>query len=144
MAEFTIIDLRKAREARKMTRWQLGNAIGVSDDTIARWEDPRNPAMPSYEDIDRIGEVLEHETMWYLWMLTYCDSYRKRYIDVPDYSLPISINRVRHVITDIMQLQDQVERDAMDGKIDDRQLSGMYEELLKMLVASASQVREKL
>ena len=144
MEEFTKIDLRNARDARKMPRWKLGNAVGVSEDTIARWEDPDDTAMPTPDDIDRIGEALEDETIWHRWMVSNCDSYRKRYINVPDYSLPISINRVRHVINDIMELQDQMERDAMDGKIDDRQLGGMYEELLKMLVASASHVREKL
>ena len=38
MAECTGLDLRKARDAQKMPRWQLGQMIGVSEDTIRRWE----------------------------------------------------------------------------------------------------------
>ena len=38
MAEFTHNDLRSAREARKIQRWRLANELGVSEDTVRRWE----------------------------------------------------------------------------------------------------------
>lgn len=117
MAEFTKIDLRNVRDSRKMPRWKLAMEIGVSEDTITRWENPDDTAMPTPEDVDRIGEVLGDPTIWHRWMLSNYDSYRKRYINTTNYSLPLAVMRVRHELDDVLAMQNEVERDAITGSI---------------------------
>ena len=53
MAECTNIELRKAREAKALTRWQLGNLLGVSESTIERWE--RGEVVPAPDVADLVG-----------------------------------------------------------------------------------------
>ena len=38
MAECTIADLQNARKAAKMPRWQAAQRMGVSEETVRRWE----------------------------------------------------------------------------------------------------------
>lgn len=136
MAEFTEKYLRKARESKGLPRWKLGEKISVSESTIERWES--GAAIPTPEDIDNIGEALNEPTLWHKWMLSHYDSYRRRYIGCADMALPVSVMRNRYTMADVAQLQEAVERDVMDGHIDDQDLSGQYAEKIRALIASLS------
>ena len=59
MAEFTHLDLRREREARKMQRWKLADAVGVSEWTVERWE--KGEVIPDPDDVGRI-EANQHLT----------------------------------------------------------------------------------
>ena len=55
-----------------------------------------------------------------------------------DMALPVSVMRNRYTMADVAQLQEAVERDVMDGHIDDQDLSGQYAEKIRALIASLS------
>ena len=46
--------------------------------------------------------------------------------------------RNRYTMADVANLQEAVERDVMDGRLDDRQLGGEYAEKIRALIASLS------
>lgn len=142
MAEFTHNDLKKARETRKMSRAILAEIVFVSEDTLERWESGKS--RPDPEDVDRIGEALGDKTLWHKWMLSNYDSYRKRYIDAENYDLPIAIMKSRYELTDVLSLQDAVERGAITGQIDDPILKEKYRKEVQGAIASLSAVLQKL
>lgn len=144
MAEFTHIDLRKLREARKMPRWQLASLVGVSEDTLGRWE--TGEAQPHPDDVGRIEHALdaEHEMVWHRWMLSNCESYRERHQEAKPAGLLGAIVAARHELSDVLNIQDAVERDAVDGAIDDPALRAAYrrelEEANAAITAALAQI----
>ena len=119
MAEFTHLDLRKAREMRKLTRWQLANLIGVSEDTLERWETGKQ--QPSPDDVGCVEDALDAraELLWSRWMYSNVESYRERNPEPHVSELLAAVVSVRYELADVQALHDQLARDAIDGKIDD-------------------------
>lgn len=143
MAEFTHLDLRREREARKMQRWKLADAVGVSEWTVERWE--KGEVIPDPDDVGRIEEALEVPGLWERWMRSTYDSYRKRHPEkAPEYDLARSMVRVRYELGDVLALHDKAERDALDGAIDDPGLREKYKKELEESVAAMRDVLEKL
>lgn len=122
MAEYTYLDLRKAREARKLTRWQLSNLIGVSEDTLERWETGKQ--MPTPDDVGHIEDALgaRCELLWARWMYSNVESYRTRNARPQVSELLAAVVSVKYEMADVQGLQEQLERDAIDGHIDDEDL----------------------
>ena len=142
MAECTHLDLRKAREARGWPRWKLAKETGVSEDTVERWETGKS--LPAPDDVDRIGDAVGDSTLWHRWMLSNCDSYRKRYIDATDLSLPVALQRMNFEMQDVQRLYEAVARDALDGRVDNQQLREKALHEIKELVAAATDAMSKL
>ena len=143
LAECTNKDLKIARETRKMPRWQLGELVGISESTVERWE--TGETQPQPDDIDNIGVALGDETLWHRWMLSHYDSYRKRYIkENGSCSLLGSIMAIKFEMQDVLALQEQVERDSMDGKIDDPELWARYAQELKEASAAIASGLQRL
>lgn len=125
MAEFTNLDLRKARDAQHLTRWQAGDYLGVSESTIERWES--GETVPTPDDVDRMEILYKRPGMWHAWMRSHYDSYRSRYPEAPQLSPAMAIVNVRHQLMDLMGLQDAAERDALtDDRLDDQRLRARY------------------
>ncbi len=61
MPECTGNDLQISRTRAKLVQWQVGNACGVSDSEIGRWE--RDEALPGPDDIDRYGSAVGDPTL---------------------------------------------------------------------------------
>jgi len=122
MAEFTHLDLRKARESRKLTRWQLANLIGVSEDTLERWETGKQ--QPSPDDVGRIEDALDAraELIWARWMYSNVESYRERNPEPHMSPLLEAVVSVKYELADVQALSGRLERDAIDGHIDDMDL----------------------
>ncbi len=139
MAEFTYSELRRAREARKIPRWQLASQIGVSEDTIERWETGK--AVPHPDDVSSIEHALdaEAEMLWHRWMLSNCESYRERYKEARACGLLSAVVSVRHEIGDVLAMQDKIERDAIDGTLDDPETRATYRRELEEAQASITQ-----
>lgn len=141
MAEFTHIDLRSARESRKMPRWKLAKEIGVSEDTLERWETGKQ--RPDPDDVGKIERVLEIPGLWHRWMYSTYDSYRERYTDIPSVSHPAAlVLRMKHEIAEVIEMFDAVERDAVDGKWDDAELRAKLKEQVQEAIAAMVQVVE--
>ncbi len=143
MAEFTNKDLKTARESRKMPRWKLGELMGVSESTIERWESGETQPQP--DDVDNIGVALGDDTLWNRWMLSHYDSYRRRYINSNDSNnLLGTLASIKYEMQDVLALQERIERDSIDGKIDDTDLEAKYTKELKEASAAIASGLQRL
>ncbi len=129
MAAITNVDLRKARDDRDFTREQLATLCHVSASTIENWE--RGVSIPGPDDVDNIARALGHQTLWHDWMMSHYTSYARRHLEMKPYALPSAAMAVRQELGDVMALQDQFERDAVDGNIDDPALKAKYKKELR-------------
>jgi len=132
MAEITNTDLKIAREARKIPRWKLAAELHVSESTIERWES--GETQPHPDEIDRLADALGDPMLWHGWMMSNYESYRRRYIHADDHDLPVALMHVRHEVADLLALQDRIERDSVDGKIDDAVIGAAYVREIRELV----------
>lgn len=142
MSEFTNLDLRKAREAQKMPRWKLAAAVNVSESTLERWES--GETMPHPDEVDHIADALGEPLIWHRWLLSTYDSYRRRYISSEDYSLPVMAMKLRHEMDDVRALQDALERDAIDGYVDDEPLLNRAITELQQMIQAGSELLQRL
>lgn len=142
MAEYTNLELRKAREALKLPRWKVAGEIGVSEDTLERWE--RGEVEPTPDDVDRLESLYKVPGLWHSWMRSHYDSYRARYPETLDLSTALSVVNVRHQMADLLNIQDAAERDAMTGRIDNDQLRSNYTREAKELLAALNEVLSKI
>lgn len=119
MSEFTYLDLQKARKAHGYTQWQLAAGVHVSEDTVKRWESGK--VKPSLDDVSAIEHFLcaEGELLWMRWAYSNEESYRERHAPPKTNNLLESLVAVRHELSDVQEQTTAIERDAMDGKIDD-------------------------
>lgn len=144
MAECTNQDLRRARDAAKLTRWQAAQRLGVSEETVRRWE--TGEVIPHPDDVGRMEEAYKAENLWYRWMYSNIDSYRERIPETPNYTLPISLVSAKYETGDVLPLLDSVIRDAMDGKIDDQaerdRLIREIDEAIAALLASKEALKK--
>lgn len=124
MAECTIADLQNARKAAKMPRWQAAQRMGVSEETVRRWE--TGETRPEPDDVWAMEREYKAEGLWHRWMRSTYDSYRDNWPEIVNRELPLAIVNARHQMADVMALQDEMERDEMDGRIDSRTLRTHY------------------
>ncbi len=129
--------LREAREKAGKTREQAANVCNVSPTTYKAWEyGERKPLM---DDVDRLGEFFDDRTLWHRWMLETEPSYAKRYTGAESLNLPLSVVRVRHALADVFDHQEAMERDALDGKLDDIQVAAAYRKALSLAIAKLAE-----
>lgn len=138
MAAITNVDLRTARDERDLTREQLANMVHVSPSTIENWE--RGISTPGPDDVDNIARALNHPTLWHDWMISHYTSYARRYQDMKPLDLPLAVHAARHEINDVLALQEQAERDAIDGRFDDPALKSRYKKELREAIAASLRV----
>ncbi len=127
--------LREAREAAGLSQKQLAIRLEcISESTVKRWE--YGESHPESADIERIGEILGDPTLWHRWMEATDEAYAKRYSVSEKLTMPSSIVKVRHAMEDIASLQGAIERDALDGSLEDERLKREYSARIKNGVAS--------
>lgn len=145
MAECTKLYLRKARDDANMPRWRAAQELGVSEDTIKRWEDPDEKTTPTSADVNRMERVYKAEGLWYAWMHSNDEGFRDHFPALTQSNqLAIAVVNVRHQMIDVMALHDRFERDAMDGIIDDQQCKERYLRELDDVMAAIAALKNKL
>lgn len=145
MAEYTKAALRKARETANLPRWKAAVELGVSEDTLKRWEDPAEKSAPTSADVNRMERVYDAPGMWYAWMYSNDEGFRDHFPAVQaDHSQALAIVNIRHQVADVLALQDAMERDAMDGHIDDQQTKARYLRELDDVQAAIAQLKDKV
>lgn len=143
MAVFAGIDLKKWREAQKISQADLAERISCDSSTIARYESGKLHPNPDvmYQICESLGDV----DKWTIWMRTeYPASYGRVHPESVRYDLPGALMSLFAEIGDVMEMQREVLRDGADGEIDSREL---YERLLKEvteLLQSAQKVKNIL
>lgn len=108
-----------------MPRWQAAQRMGVSEETLRRWE--TGETRPEPDDVWTMEHVYNAPGLWHRWMRSTYDSYRDNWPEVPQGgSLPMAVVNARHQMADVMAIQDAAERDAMDGRMDNQSLRAHY------------------
>ena len=124
MAEFTYLDLRKARESRFDARWKFAQVFHSSEDVIERIETGKQK--PTSEQVDLWEELTGIPGLWHRWMCSNDEAYRKRYKNMQYTGLANSILGTKHELMDVLALQDEMERDAIDELISNPELGKRY------------------
>lgn len=120
MAEITHAELRSARIAAGYYRYQAAALLGVSEDTLGRWE--RGEQMANDESVDQMEAIYNAPGLWYGWMRWAHASFRKRYPPIPNAeSLAEALMEAKYQMEDLSPLHELVIRDSLDGKIDNRE-----------------------
>ena len=137
MTTFDGMDLKAARIKANMSVSQAATVCCVSDRTILRWEN--NDVLPSPDDVDRLEKAYKAPGLWNNWMRYHYDSYAERFPVVNPRDLPLSVVEIRHQAKDVKRLQEEIERDAMSGSIDNVAMKQRYikeaRELLGSIIA---------
>lgn len=134
-------DLRKARKEAGLTQLEASERLGVSEGTLKRWENCEKGQKPSSGDVSRMEEIYDAPGLWYLWMLWNDDGFRDHMPELPDIPPGVlaPVIGIRHEMADVQQLQNAVERDRLDGRIDDQRAHAIYgketDDLLAALLA---------
>lgn len=113
-------DLLSARNGAGYSREEASRELGVSASTIRDWEDDKLRTMPGPDDVWRMELLYGTAGLWRRWMQSHYDSYRENHPeDAEERTALAAIVNVRHQVADVLALSDGMERDAMDGRIDD-------------------------
>lgn len=138
-------DLLFARNSAGLSREEAGHELGVSSSTIRDWEDEKKNVKPGPDDVWNMEKLYGAAGLWRGWMQSHYDSYRENHPEETlDRSQLAAVVNVRHQLGDVLALSETVERDAMDGRIDDEQLRRKYLKELDEAEASLVEARRAL
>ena len=125
MADITNKELQTAREAAGLYQYQVAHLMHVSEDVISRWE--RGETKPDPDQVDALEKLYNAPGLWYGWMRFQYKSFRDRYPDDPgNAALALSMVNAQYEVRDMVQKQEEVIRDALDGKIDNETVKARY------------------
>lgn len=124
-ADITNRELKTAREAAGLYQYQVAHLMGVSEDTVSRWE--RGDVKPTPEDVSALEKLYKAHGLWYGWMRYNYPSFRERYPEDPgNAALALSMVNAKYELADLLEKQEGAIRDALDGKIDDEKAFAAY------------------
>lgn len=124
-ADCTHKELQAAREAAGLYQYQVAHLVHVSEDTVSRWE--RGETLPTPDQVDELEKLYKAPGLWYGWMRYQYKSFRDRYPENPDgAALALSMVNARYQMADVLDRQEAVIRDALDGRIDDQKGFAAY------------------
>lgn len=142
MAEFTNQDLKSARMNSGITQWQMAQRVHMSESSIVRIENGEK--LPTPDEIDSIADALGDPSIWHQWMISHYDSYRRRYLPTKSLDLPVSLMRTKQELEDVLSLQGRIERDSIDGHIEDSSLKAKYIKEIKEAMSAMADCLQKL
>lgn len=124
-ADVTNRELKAAREAAGLYQYQVAHLMGVSEDTVSRWE--RGDVKPTPEDVSALETLYKAPGLWYGWMRYNHPSFRERYPEDPgNAALALSMLHTKYELADLQEKQETAIRDALDGNIDDAKAFEAY------------------
>ena len=116
--------IKNARKMAGMTRPQVYQVTAISESVLERWE--RGETIPDLESLDKLALLYRAPGLWQECLMIYYPSFRRHYPEIVKLdTLPALVNN-RHQLQDVLALNDAMERDAMDGKIDDEMVKARY------------------
>lgn len=109
--------MQTARDAAGLYQYQAAALIHVSEDTLSRWE--RGEAVPTPDQVDALEKLYKAPGLWYGHMRYQYKSFRDRYpAEENNMALAMSMVHAGYQMADVARRQDDVIRDAIDGRID--------------------------
>lgn len=125
MANIPFPELKEARKAAGMYQHQVATILNYSEDVIADWEAAER--LPHPDIVSKLEKLYNRPGLWHRWMRHYYESYRERYPASPENAaLALSMLNAQYEVHDMIQKQESVIRDALDGKIDDEKAFAAY------------------
>lgn len=116
--------LKNARKMAGMTRPQVYQVTAISESVLDRWE--RGETVPDLESLDKLELLYRRPGLWQECLMIYYPSFRRHFPQIIVLeTLPALVN-TRHQLQDVLTLSDTMERDAMDGRIDNAALKAKY------------------
>lgn len=116
--------LKNARKSAEMTRQQVYQVTGISESVLERWE--RGETVPDLEGLDKLELLYRSPGLWQECLMLYYSSFRRHFPQMVKLdTLPALVNN-RHQLQDVLDLNEKMERDAMDGRIDDAAAKAQY------------------
>lgn len=116
--------LKNARKMAGMTRPQVYQVTAISESVLDRWE--RGETVPDLESLDKLELLYRRPGLWQECLMIYYPSFRRHFPQmIVLETLPALVN-TRHQLQDVLALSDTMERDAMDGRIDNATLKAKY------------------
>ena len=125
MADVTHEELASARKSAGLYQHQVARLMHVSVDVISDWETGKT--LPHPDQVDALEKIYNAPGLWYGWMRYNVKSFRDRYPENPENAaLALSMVNAKYQVADLLERQEQVIRDALDGKIDDERAFAEY------------------
>lgn len=138
--------LKAARVKAGLTQLQVAAMLSVSVDQVKRME--YGTWVPEMSDVDLLEEQLHEPGLFRRWARAQFPEISKHFgaSDGRDYGLLGAIVNTKHQMNDVLALHERVERDALDGRIDDPILREKYEKELQdarqAIDASLAKIKE--
>lgn len=138
--------LKAARVKAGLTQIQVAAMLSVSVDQVKRME--YGTWIPEMSDVDLLEEQLHEPGLFRRWARAQFPEISKHFgaSDDRDYGLLGAIVNAKHQMNDVLAMYEKVERDAIDGRIDDPILREKYEKGLRearqAIDASIQKIRE--
>ena len=109
--------LRAARKAADMSQTQVYLATRISESNLQRWE--VDESRPNLEDLYKLELLYHCPGLWSQYLLETSPAYAAHHAAAPmDRTLLAQVVSVGKESDDVRELQDRVERDLIDGRID--------------------------
>lgn len=116
--------IKNARKSAGMTRPQVYQVTAISESVLERWE--RGETVPDLESLDKLELLYRSPGLWQECLMLYYPSFRRHFPQMVRLdTLPALVNN-RHQLQDVLDLNEKMERDALDGKIDDAATKAQY------------------
>lgn len=113
--------------------------MGYSDDVISDWETGKSKPTP--DQVDALEKLYKAPGLWHGWMRENYQSYRDRYPESPgNAALALSMVNAKYQVADVLEKQERVIRDALDGTIDDKRGFAEYIQEAKEAHAALGEV----
>lgn len=131
--------LRAARKAAGMSQTQVYLATRISESNLQRWE--IEDSKPNMEDLYKLELLYHAPGLWEEFLRATSPAYAAHHpVAAVDRSLLAQVVSVGHEADDVQALQDRVERDLVDGRIDRPQEWHEYLKQMRELNAATGAV----
>lgn len=118
MAEYTKASLQRLRESANLTRKVAAPLLGVSEDTLRRYEDVNGTQQPTSGDLARMEALYGAPGLWYGYHHTNDDAFRDHLPELPEYNTQGALIAFFVEAQESIQLEKDALKDVADGKID--------------------------
>lgn len=140
MAVFAGIDLKRWREAQKISAADLAERISCDATTIYRYESGK--LTPNPDVMFEICEALGDVDRWTTWMRTeFPTSYGRMHPETNPLPLSGALMSMFAEIADVAEIEREVLRDGSDGRINDPTLAERITKEVTEMIQSAQRVK---
>ena len=134
--------LKNARKSAGMTRPQVYQVTAISESVLDRWE--RGETVPDLESLDKLELLYRTPGLWQECLMLYYPSFRRHYPEMVKMDTMTALVNNRHQLQDVLALNDAMERDALDGRIDNEAVKAKYIKESQEAIAALTETINRL